>query len=205
MTKIDFRKELKSFYAPPRAQFTLIKIPALRYLMLDGKGNPNTSASYVNALQALYGTAYTLKFFSKNELKKDYIVPPLEGLWWAKDMSAFKERKKDLWHWTMMLMVPEWIKPRQIDDAIDTLRQKKNPTSLDKLRHTTLTEGLSVQILHIGSYDDETPILAKLHNDFMPENKLTFNGKHHEIYLSDPRKTPDHKLKTILRQPVKPL
>jgi hypothetical protein len=202
MSKIDFKTELKHLFAPSTKEFAMVDVPAMRYLMIDGSGNPNTSEPYKEAIEALYGVAYTLKFASKKELGRDYVVPPLEGLWWADDMSTFVSRNKDRWRWTMMIMVPEWIKPSLISRAIDTVRAKKTLAALPLLRHDILHEGQSVQIMYIGSYDDEGPVLSRLHRHYLPENNLTFNGKHHEIYLSDPRKTPAPKLKTILRQPV---
>lgn len=203
MSKIDFRKQSRHLYAPSAKEFAIVDVPATRYLMIDGRGDPNTSETYREAIEALYAVSYTLKFASKKELGRDYVVPPLEALWWAEDMSAFASRTKDLWCWTAMIMVPEWIKPAQISEAVDTVRAKKNPPVLALLRHEILHEGRSVQILHVGSYDEEGPTLSRLHHQYLPNNGLTFNGKHHEIYLSDPRKTPASKLKTILRQPVR--
>ena len=143
-----------------------------------------------------------MKFASKRELGKDYVVPPLEGLWWADDPADFVARRKDRWRWTMMIMVPDFVGPDLYEAALAKTRTKLGEPP-DTLRLESLTEGLSLQTLHIGSYDDEGPILAHLHDELMPAEKLDFNGRHHEIYLSDPRKTPPGKLKTILRQPVK--
>jgi hypothetical protein len=203
MSKIDFRKQSKHLYAPSAKEFVIVDVPAMRYLMIDGRGDPNTSEAYREAIEALYAVSYTLKFASKKEPGCDYVVPPLEALWWAEDMSAFAGRNKDQWCWTAMIMVPAWIEPAQISAAVDAVRAKKNPPALALLRHEILHEGRSVQILHIGSYDEEGPTLSRLHHEYLPKNVLTFNGKHHEIYLSDPRKTPASKLKTILRQPVR--
>jgi hypothetical protein len=204
MSKIDFRKQSKHLYAPSAKEFVIVDVPATRYLMIDGRGDPNTSEAYKQAIEALYAVSYTLKFASKKELDRDYVVPPLEALWWAEDMSAFASGTKDLWRWTAMIMVPEWIEPAQISGAVETVWARKNPTALALLRHEILHEGPSVHILHVGSYDEEGPTLSRLHHQYLPQNGLTFNGKHHEIYLSDPRKTPASKLKTILRQPVRP-
>jgi hypothetical protein len=203
VSKIDFRKQSRHLYAPSAKEFATVDVPATRYLMIDGCGDPNTSETYREAIEALYAVSYTLKFASKKELGRDYVVPPLEALWWAEDMSAFASRTKDQWCWTAMIMVPEWIQPAQISAAVDTVRAKKNPPALTLLRHEVLHEGRSVQILHVGSYDEEGPTLSLLHHQYLPKNGLAFNGKHHEIYLSDPRKTPASKLKTILRQPVR--
>lgn len=199
MDKIDFKKEYKSLYQPSSKTFSLVEVPPLRYLMFDGSGNPNTSTEFEAGVHALYATSYTLKFMSKKELDKDYVVPPLEGLWWADDMEIFSQGKKDQYKWIIMILLPEWINEAMVEDA--KLKRENEPFAL--LRVETLREGLSAQILHIGSYDNEGPVLQQLHQDFMPKNNLTFNGNHHEIYLSDPRKTAPEKLKTILRQPVK--
>ena len=171
--------------------------------MVDGHGDPNTAPEYTQAVEALYAVAYKLKFFSKKN-SQDYVVPPLEGLWWAEDMESFSSsRDKSQWDWTMMIMTPDWIKDEDFHQAVMQAADKKENPALGKTRWEVYEEGLSVQILHQGSYDDEGPILAKLHEIWMPENGYTFNGKHHEIYLSDPRRVEPEKLKTVLRQPIR--
>jgi hypothetical protein len=202
MTKVDFKKTLKHLYIAPK-KFVTVEIPAMQFLMVDGHGDPNTSQDYKDAIEALYGVAYKMKFISKKILEKDYVVPPLEGLWWAKDMQTFMTREKSAWDWTMMIMTPEWIRDEIFTDAVKQVRKAKNPSALEKVRLERYHEGLCVQIMHIGSYDDEGPVLAKMHSDFLPKNGLVENGKHHEIYLSDPRRVAPKKLKTVLRQPVK--
>ncbi|WP_196257856.1 GyrI-like domain-containing protein [Pelagibacterium limicola] len=202
--KTDFKKTLKSLYAPGARQgFHFVDVPPMRFLMIDGEGDPNTAAAYADAVETLYSVAYAIKFASKSELGRDYVVPPLEGLWWADDMSTFLTREKSKWKWTMMLMVPDWIGPKMIDAAINKVAKKKAPPALGKMRVEVLEEGRAVQVLHTGSYDDETPVLAELHNAFIPAKGLTMTGRHHEIYLSDPRKVAAVKLRTVLRQPVK--
>lgn len=204
MEKVDFKKTLKNFYRPGKKDFVLVEVPEMQYLMLDGAGNPGTAPAYQDALAALYAVAYKIKFISKKQLEKDYVVPPLEGLWWAEDMETFVTREKDAWLWTMMIMTPDWITAEIYQQALEVVANGKEPPAvLDKLRLESYTEGLSAQILHIGPYDDEAPTLARLHHEWMPENGLTFNGKHHEIYLSDPRRVAPEKLKTVLRQPVR--
>ena len=204
MEKRDLRKERKEFYAPTSKEFTIVNVPTMSFLMVDGHGNPNTAESYKHAVEALYSVAYTLKFMSKKQLGKDYVVMPLEGLWYADDPSVFTTRAKDEWSWTMMIMQPDWITDEMVQEAIEAVRRKgKDLPALSLLRFEPFNEGKSVQIMHIGSYDDETPTLRKLHDEFMPEHGLQFNGNHHEIYLGDPRKADPSKLKTILRQPVK--
>lgn len=203
MEKIDLKKSLPDYFKASSGKFSVVKLPKYNYLMVDGAGDPNTAPAYVEAIELLYGASYTLKFMSKNELGRDYVVPPLEGLWWAKDMKSFEKREKSKWSWTMMIMVPNGITKSHVTKAIKTFQEKKPAAKTSKLRFESLTEGFSVQVLHIGPYDAEGPILSKLHNEYMPENNFEFNGKHHEIYLGDPRKTAPSKLKTILRQPIK--
>ncbi|NQU30352.1 MAG: GyrI-like domain-containing protein, partial [Anaerolineae bacterium] len=168
-----------------------------------GHGDPNTAQDYQDAVEALYAVAYKMKFISKKTLEKDYVVPPLEGLWWAEDMDTFITREKSAWDWTMMIMIPDWITFEIFTDAIEQVCKKKDLPSLDKVRLESYHEGLSVQVMHIGSYDDEGPVLAKMHTEFIPSNGYVENGKHHEIYLSDPRRVAPEKLRTVLRQPIK--
>ena len=203
MSKIDFKKELKHLYRPSPREFVVVDVPPMNFLMIDGHGDPNTAQEYQDAVEALYAVSYKLKFTSKKELGKDYVVPPLEGLWWAEDMETFTTaRDKSAWDWTMMIMQPEWITQEMVEEAVKQVEKKGLP-ALSKLRLETYHEGLAVQILHIGSYDDEGPTIAKMRQEFMPENGYEPAGKHHEIYLSDPRKVAPEKLKTVLRQPVR--
>jgi len=203
MSKVDFKKAYKELYAPPK-KFVVVDVPEMQFLMVDGHGDPNVAQEYQDALEALYAVAYKIKFNSKKQLGRDYVVPPLEGLWWADDMGSFSTaRDKSLWDWTMMIMTPEWITAEIFADTLEVVRKSKSPAALDKVRLESYYEGLSIQIMHIGSYDDEGPTLMKLHAEFMPENSYVENGKHHEIYLGDPRRVAPEKLKTILRQPVR--
>ena len=203
MSKVDFKKEYKELYAPPK-KFVVVDVPEMQFLMIDGHGDPNIAQEYQDAVETLYAVAYKMKFISKKTLAKDYVVPPLEGLWWADDMDFFSVgRDKSQWDWTMMIMTADWITQEIFEDAIEQVREGKNPAALDKVRLESYHEGASVQIMHIGSYDDEGPTLAKMHDEFIPENGYTMTGKHHEIYLSDPRRVVPEKLKTVLRQPVK--
>jgi hypothetical protein len=204
MPKIDFKKELKYLYKPSGKQFEVVDVPPMQFLMIDGHGNPNAGQEYQEAVEALYGMSFKVKFMSKKELDRDYVVPPLQGLWWAENMDAFTaDRDKSQWSWTMMIMQPEWITQEMVDAAIQEVEKKKGLPGLVKLRLETYHEGLSVQVMHTGAYDDEGPILAEMHGEFIPNNGYEEAGKHHEIYLSDPRKVAPEKLKTVLRQPVK--
>ena len=202
MSKIDFKKELKHLYRPSPKEFVVVDVPPMKFLMIDGHGDPNTAQEYQDAVEALYAVSYKLKFVSKKELGKDYVVPPLEGLWWAEDMETFTTaRDKSAWDWTMMIMQPEWITQEMVEEAVKQVEKKGLP-ALSKLYLETYHEGLAVQVLHIGSYDDEAPTIARMHA-FIDENGYEPAGKHHEIYLSDPRKVAPEKLKTVLRQPVR--
>ena len=177
-------------------------MPDLRYLMVDGHGDPNSSPAFADAIASLYPVAYKLKFASKRELGRDYVVPPLEGLWWAQDMDSFTTaRDKSLWDWTLLLMVPEWIEDELFAAAVDQARASR-PARLDDVRLETLSEGRCLQTLHVGSFDDEAEVLDRLHHEVVPGHDMRLAGKHHEIYLSDFRKVAPEKQRTILRQPV---
>jgi hypothetical protein len=202
MDKVDFKKTLDSYRATV-GEFRVVNVPERRYLMIDGHGDPNVSPAYVETLESLYPVAYKMKFASKQDLDRDYVVPPLEGLWWAEDMAAFTTgRDKSQWDWTMMLMVPDWVGHAIFVAAVEKVGTKNPPPRLEAVRLEALTEGQCVQTLHLGSFDDEAEVLANMHDDFIPSHGLQLSGKHHEIYLSDPRKTIPTKLRTILRQPV---
>ncbi|MGP9606571.1 GyrI-like domain-containing protein [Glutamicibacter sp. 287] len=201
--KVDLKKTLPSYKAKHEV-FGIVEVPELQYLMIDGHGDPNTSVEYAQALQALYPVAYKLKFMSKREHGRDYVVMPLEGLWWAQDMSAFTEhRDKSQWDWTMMILQPEWIDSTMFETIREQLAEKEPPAALDKVRLEAFAEGLCAQTLHIGAYDDEAQTLHRMHRQFIPDQGLELTGKHHEIYLSDPRRVAPAKLRTILRQPVR--
>lgn len=202
MEKIDFRKTMKALWQPPAGKFTLVEVPRMRFLMVDGHGDPNTAPAYAHALQWLYSVSYPLKFMSKKELGRDYAVMPLEGLWWADDMESFIRRDKDSWSWTMMIMQPDWITPEMVAAAVAKAGAKHGEPP-PSLRLEDYDEGLAVQIMHIGPYDAEGPVLRRLHEEFLPENGLRETGHHHEIYISDPRRTAPERLKTVLRQPVR--
>jgi hypothetical protein len=200
--KVDLKKSLDSYQARSGV-FRVVDVPALQYLMVDGQGDPNTSQQYADALAALYPVAYTLKFASKAALDRDYVVPPLEALWWAADMSAFTSaRDKSQWHWTAMIMTPDWITADTFAEAVASVAAKGRPASLAQVRLETLDEGNCVQTLHVGPYDAEAEVLAEMHDRFIPNAGLRMTGRHHEIYLSDPRRVAPDRLRTILRQPV---
>lgn len=200
--KIDFKKTLDAYRAT-RGEFRIVDVPDMWYLMIDGVGDPNTSPAFADAIESLYPVAFTLKFASKRELGRDYVVPPLEGLWWSEDMASFTSaRDKSHWNWTVMVMVPEWIERDLVAAALDRVAATSTPVRRGDVRLEPLVEGRCVQTLHVGSFDDEADVLAELHDEFVPGNGLRMVGKHHEIYLSDFRRTAPEKLRTILRQPV---
>ncbi|RAX50515.1 hypothetical protein DQ353_02860 [Arthrobacter sp. AQ5-05] len=200
--KIDFKKTLEGYRAKP-GEFRVVDVPEMDYLVVDGHGDPNTSPGFAQALEALYPVAYKLKFASKLELDRDYVVPPLEGLWWAADMDSFTvSRDKSRWDWRMMLMVPDWIERDMVGVALQKAGAKNPPPRLGDVHLRSLAEGLCVQTLHVGSFDDEGPVLERMHHEFIPGRGFRLEGKHHEIYLSDFRKASPEKMRTILRQPV---
>jgi len=205
MSKIDFKRTMKPLFAPSARAFSQVNVPALSFLMVDGEGAPDTDggSEYAQALMALYPMAFKLKFRSKTIHGRDYVVPPLQALWWADDMSAFLSGDKDLWKWTVMIMQPDWIGEDDVEATRDIVAASGDLPALTKLRLATYHEGDAVQIMHIGPYSEEGPTIKTLHQDYLPAHGLVENGHHHEIYLSDPRKTAPEKLKTILRQPVR--
>lgn len=205
MAPYDVKRERKEFYAPKNTAWAIVDVPELQFIAIDGTGNPNTAPVYASTVEALYAVAYTLKFASKRTAGGDFVVAPLEGLWWADRPEAFTSGAKDTWNWTMLINMPPWITKEMIEDAKQTALSKKKLPTISQLRHFTLHEGSSAQVLHIGSYDDEAPVLYELHHTYLAANGLRPSGLHHEIYLSDPRKTAPEKLKTILRQPAERL
>jgi hypothetical protein len=198
--KIDFKQTLKDLYNTAKHGFHLVEVPAMNFLMLDGRGNPNTSVDYQQAVEALYSLAYGIKFALKPQ-GHDHIVPPLEGLWWMNNMEDFTVANKDSWKWTMMLMQPDWITHDDFERVRQATTKKKENPQISKIRLERYIEGLTVQILYTGAYADEAPTIAEMHH-YIQINGFKPNGRHHEIYLGDPRKTAPEKLKTIIRQPI---
>ena len=201
MKKINLKKELKSLYNPPE-EIVLVNVPGMNFLMIDGAGNPNTAQEYKDAIEALYAVSYTLKFMVKKANDIDYVVMPLEGLWWTDEMDKFSMENKDIWKWTAMIMQPEYVTEELFNKAVEQVQVKKSLPSLSKIKFKSFNEGLSVQLMYIGPYSAEGPTVEKLHN-FIKENGYELRGKDHEVYLSDPRKSAPEKLKTVIRQPVK--
>jgi hypothetical protein len=203
MQKIDLRKEWKHLYKPSPKKVEIVDVPQMNFLMIDGRGDPNTSQEFQEAVEALFGVSYTAKFMvKKGEITVDYSVMPLEGLWWMDDMAEFSIERKHEWKWTAMIMQPEYVSADLLQTAMAQVEKKKNPAALSKLRFESYHEGEAAQILHIGPFAEEGPTIAKIHQ-FIEDNGYALSGKHHEIYLSDFRRAAPEKLKTIIRQPLK--
>lgn len=206
MPKIDLRKQLKHLYNPPKNKFTVVDVPAMNFVMIDGEGDPNTSQAFQEGMLALYAMSYTLKFGLKygkyGGPKYDYPVMALEGLWWADDMREFILDNKGAWKWTLMMMQPDFVTRAIFNAARKEVAEKRNPVALPKVRFAKFREGQAAQIMYIGPFADEGPTIQRLH-EFIRQSGHKLRGKHHEIYLSDPRRTAPAKLKTVIRQPFK--
>jgi hypothetical protein len=204
MTKVDLKKALKEFYNPALGQIAVVDVPAMNFIMVDGAGDPNTSQEYQDAIEALYSISYPIKFMIKKEKSIDYGVMPLEGLWWTDDMTQFSQDDKSNWKWTAMIMQPEYVSEDVFERAREQAVKKKGLASLSKTRFGSLAEGLSVQTMFIGPFAEEGPTIQKLHK-YIKDNGYIIDGtlqKHHEIYLSDFRRTAPEKFKSVIRQPM---
>jgi hypothetical protein len=200
----DVKRERPGLYCARRGRFDLVDVPALAFLMVDGHGDPNTAPAYPRALTALYTASYAVRAVAKDELGRVHVVAPLEGLWSADDLDAFRSRDKAGWDWTLMITQPAWITGEVVVTALERARRAKGPEVVDGVRFEEFHEGLAVQTLHVGPYDDEGPVIARMHDEVLPAQGLAPRGRHHEIYLSDARRTDPGSLRTILRQPVAP-
>ena len=201
MEKINYKKKLQHLYKPSVKEVEIVEVPQMNYIMIDGDGGPN-HPTFKNAIEVLFPLSYTLKFMiKKSDIGIDYGVLPLEGLWWADDMSSFIKDKKDDWKWTLMIMQPELITNEMVVEAVNQVRVKKNPTSLPLVRFESINEGKVAQIMHIGPFSEEGPTVQKLHS-FIKDSGKKIIGKHHEVYLSDIRRAAPEKWKTIIRQPM---
>jgi len=178
----------------------LVQVPALRFLCLDGHGDPNTSQAYAAAVQALYSVSYAAKFAVKKAGGPEFKVSPLEGLWWAADMSTFLTGDKSEWDWTMMIRQPDAVTHALVARLADEVAANKSMPVAKELRLISFEEGAAAQVLHVGPYDTEGPTIARLH-EFIQAHGFTLDGRHHEIYLGDPRRSAPERLRTIIRQP----
>lgn len=203
MEKLDLKRELQHLYRPSPKQVSAVDVPAMNFLMIDGQGDPNTSQEYADALEALFSLSYAIKFaVKKGPLAIDYGVMPLEGLWWADDMSDFATGERSGWKWTMMIMQPQFITRELVETTREAVRAKKDLVALEDVRFEEFVEGTAAQIMHIGPFSEEGPTIERVH-DFIEESGRTRAGKHHEIYLTDIRKADPAKWKTVIRQPMK--
>ncbi len=201
MKKVDLKKDFKNLYNPSSTEIGIVKIPKMNFLMIDGTGDPNTSKEYMDSIETLYSVSYSMKFIVKKKKAIDYVVMPLEGLWWMEDMSKFSIENKDKWKWTSMIMQPDFVNKEFFEEAIEQVKIKKKLLMLPKVRFENFDEGVSVQIMYIGPYSAEAPTIERLHK-FIKDKGYKLRGKHHEIYLGDPRKTAPEKIRTVIRQPV---
>lgn len=200
--KRDLKKELRDLYAPSARVVRRVDVPTLRFLKIDGQGDPNTAPVYAEAVAALFALSYAVKFRAKKSpLEANYGVMPLEGLWWADDMSSFTSGDRSEWLWTMMIMQPDFIDGDFIEETRLAVAAKKNLPGLERIRLESFTEGLVAQTMHIGPFSAEAPTIERVHR-FIRESGHKLSGKHHEIYLSDIRKGDPAKWKTIIRQPM---
>lgn len=200
MEKMDFKKTLKHLYQPSAKEIVRVDVPAMNFLMVDGMGDPNTSQAFADAVEVLFSLSYTLKFMiKKGPSAMDYGVLPLEGLWWADDMSAFTDGDKSRWKWTSMIMQPDFVTEEMVGLAVAGVKRKKRLPALSRVRFESFSEGVCAQIMHIGPFSEEGPTIKRVHQ-FIESCGCKPTGKHHEIYLSDIRKADPAKWKTVIRQ-----
>ena len=199
--KVDFKRVLRGLYAPTLTP-AVVEVPEMAFLMVDGHGDPNTSAQYRDSVSALFSVAYSARFALKRAGVIDYGVMPLEGLWFVPDMATFSTDDKSAWDWTMMILQPDEVTEAVLADAKASAAAKRSLPALDRLRLVRFAEGLAAQVLHVGPYSAEGPTIASLH-EFIVEQGRELAGKHHEIYLGDPARSASEKLRTIIRQPMR--
>ena len=202
MHRMDCKKDLKHLYFPPAKEVVTVTVPAMNFLMTDGAGDPNTSERFREAVQALYGASYTLKFMlKKRKSSPDYSVGPLEALWWSPSGKDLDLADKNSWKWTVMIMQPDFITGEDVVRALEEVKAKKGDAGVKALRFEKFEEGLSAQVMHIGPYAAEAPTIERLHG-YIREAGRRRRGKHHEIYIGDPRRVAPERMKTVIRQPM---
>jgi len=206
MSAVDLVRQLKPLYSPPSKAPVIVEVPDLAFLMLDGRGDPDSSEAYQAALQALYGAAYTLKFtLKKADPGRDFKVAPLEGLWWTDgEPPSLDDLQSDrgAWNWTMMIAVPDEVAAAEVAAAADAAARRRPLPAAGLVRLERFDEGLAAQVMHVGPYADEAPTIKRLHA-FVEEQGYELRGRHHEIYLGDPRRTAPERLRTVIRHPVR--
>ena len=200
MARIDLKRELKHLYSPSAKAVVEVDVPALRFLMIDGQGDPNTTPAYAEAVEALFSVSYTAKFMVKRATGIDYAVMPLEGLWWADDHAAFAANDRARWRWTMMILQPDVVEDAVLEAAITQVRGRKRLPAVHRLRLESFVEGRCAQVLHVGPFTEEGPTIERLHAFIAERGRLA--GKRHEIYLSDIRRAHPAKWRTVIRQPM---
>lgn len=198
-TKIDFAKEYKQYYTAKNTP-TIVEFGKIPYLSIEGKGEP-AGNNFTKAVEALYPLAYAVKNICKKQ-GKDFGVPKLEGLWWVKSNKPALEVPRSEWYWELLIRMPDFATSDILKNAQEEVFEKKGLGLINEIKFKTVNEGRCVQIMHIGPYSTEPETIQKM-KDFMRKNNYTENGLHHEIYLSDPRKSVPGKMKTILRHPIK--
>lgn len=209
MEKLDYKKKFKELYQPS-SKPSVVNVPEMIFLAVDGSGDPNTCGEYKNSIEILYAMSFTIKMSKMNNTQPEgyfeYVVPPLEGLWYQENTVGIDYSRKDDFKWISMIRQPEFVTEEVFENAKESVIKKKPHLDLSKVRYMKYTEGLCIQLMHIGAYDNEPESIKKL-EVFAEENGYAedfSNGRfHHEIYLSDPRKCASQRLKTVIRHPVK--
>ena len=201
MKKLDLRKEFKSLLTPPAKNVVTVHVPRHQFLMIDGRGDPNVSPLFQESIQALYALSFGLKFTLKKEKAVDYPVMPIEGLFSGEGVEWFKAKRQD-WRWTLMILQPGVVTKTWVERIRALTLEKGKAPAAARVRFEPFREGRSVQIMHVGPYSAEGPTIARLH-DYMRDHGWIPNGRHHEIYLGDPRRSAPEKLRTVVRQPIR--
>ncbi len=204
MAKLDLKRELKHLYAPSAKQVSVVDVPTLSYLTVDGQGDPNEAPAYAQAVEALFSLSYAIKFAVKKSLGQDYAVMPLEGLWWSDDLAVFtsgdRSQGRSLWRWRMMVLQPDLVTEELFRAVSRDLAERKRLPALKLVELTAFSEGSSAQVLHVGPFSEEGPTIERLHQHILGLGHH-LSGKHHEIYLSDIRKADPARWRTVIRQP----
>jgi hypothetical protein len=203
--KVDGKKQFREFYSPSAKQPVIVDVPEFAFVAVDGAGTPNEGTGFQDAIGALYGVAYTLKFMGKKRPEAAlpaFSVMPLEALWWGEGDDGLVVPPPDHWQWTAMIALPDFVDEKHVALALDEVRRKgRGSDAVDRLRLTRWAEGPAVQIMHVGPYAEERPTIERMFA-FAAEQGYRLRGRHHEIYLGDPRRTAPEKLRTVLRHPV---
>ena len=206
MSPVDLVRQLKPLYTPSPRHPSIVEVPELSFLMIDGRGDPSSSEAYQDALAALYGIAFTLKFaLKKSAPERDFKVAPLEGLWWGDAERPSMDQlqaDRDAWNWTMMIAMPDEVTSAEVSDAAAAAARRRSLPAAGGIRLARFAEGLAAQIMHVGPYSAEAPTIERLHA-FADEQGYDLRGRHHEIYLGDPRRTAPERLKTVIRHPIR--